>query len=116
MAIREKIYNPRHPHWCRIYRYANVSSFEDDGGAEILYEGPCRECSNNSIRTFNTHTDAGQILNGDYALSIPRTDLKVRAGDLIDCKSKNFDFVGRQCSDCYVGTLGSIVYFNYSKN
>lgn len=81
-----------------------------------MYEGPCREYSNNSIRTFNTHTDAGQILNGDYALSIPRTDLKVRAGDLIDCKSKNFDFVGRQCSDCYVGTLGSIVYFNYSKN
>lgn len=95
-----------------------VSPFsdEDEDAYTLLYDGPCREYSNNSIRTFNTHTDAGQILNGDYALSIPRTDLLVRAGDLIDCKSKNFDFKARHCTDCYVGTLGSIVYFNYSKN
>lgn len=119
MAIKEKrkkIDNPRFPHWCKIYRISDVNPFGEDGEAEVLYDGECREYSNNSIRTFNTNTEQGQILNGDYAINIPRNDLKVRAGDLIDLKSKNFEFQGRACSDCYVGTMGSIVYFNYSKN
>lgn len=117
MAIKGRgVYNPRHPHWCKIYRIKNVSSFDSNDDIVVLYEGECREYSNNSIRTFNTNTEAGQILNGDYAISVPRTDLKVRAGDLVDVKSKNFDFKEKPVSDCYVGTLGSIVYFNYHKN
>lgn len=69
------INNPRHPHYCIVYRVLNENEFSD-GENEVLYEGACRKYTTRTSRTSN------QTVTSQYTLSIPAI-VKAKAGDRV---------------------------------
>jgi len=129
--------NPRFPHTCTVYRDGEGGdAFSDGEEAKILYEGECRN--------YNTTRNIGdaKVQSSQYTLAIPaykeitgdtevseedeivtiegkqykRIIVKAFAGDKVKCTDargmEQFGIV----VDCYAGTMGNNVYWNYDAN
>lgn len=103
--------NPRHPHWCRIYRVTGADSFSD-GEETVLYEGACRKEGSTTLRTFRTDN----VIKSDYMLSVPGIVGGILTGDLLDVTDRQGTFLACPVTDSYAGNLGTTVYFNLVKN
>lgn len=77
-----KVYNPRHPHTCKVFRMTEETEFSS-GTAVVLYEGPCRKYTTRSSRTSTA------MMTSQYTLSIPAI-VKALAGDRIEVD----DYIG----------------------
>ena len=116
---REKINNVRWPHWCKIYRSGKVNPFGENDDVQVLYEGKCRIYANTSIRIFHERTDAGSVVSGDMAMSVPvnfEDDVEFDYGDCFDAKDAHMEYSGMVISDIYVGTIGTTIGFSKTKN
>lgn len=102
--------NPRHPHYCRIYRHIGATNFSK--GEEVtLYEGICRKEGSTNLRTFKTNN----VLKSDYLLSLPGIVEGIHSGDMIDVTDRQGEIKGCMVTDAYAGNLGTNVYFNHPK-
>lgn len=101
-----KVYNPRHPHTCIIYRIEGETSF-DDGERVVIYEGACRKFNTRNARTSD------RTLTSQYTLSVPAT-VKALAGDWVEVDDYVGHFEGR-IAEVNAGNLGTLVYWNNSK-
>lgn len=116
---QSSIENTRFPHWCKIYRSGKVNPFGPNEPAEVLYDGVCRIYANTSIRIFEEHTDAGPVVSGDMAISIPltiRDNVRFDYGDCFDAKDARREYRGMVIKDVYVGTMGTTIGFAKTKN
>lgn len=76
--------NPHYPHHCKIYRIAECDSFSN-GEIIVIYDGVCRKQSSSNIRTFKTgQSNIGQVVYGDYRVSIPVVLSNLKSGDKMD--------------------------------
>lgn len=120
MAIKRKIENTRFPHWCKIYRSGKINPFGENENIEVLYEGECRIYANTSVRIFDENTQAGRVISGDEAMSVPKTihdkDFKVEYGDCFDAMKGNRVLTGMVILDVGVGTMGTTIGFSKTKN
>ena len=113
--------NPRFPHTCRIYRSnGDVDAFEEGTTVEI-YSGECR-----SYITTRNIGDA-KVISSQYTLAIPayktlpdgtkeRIYVKSFAGDKVECIDTRGKKLTGTVVDCYMGTLGTNIYWNYNAN
>ena len=93
--------NPRFPHFCVVRRISGTDPFvpdnpfdpenlDDEGfpikkeSEKVIYAGPCRRESSTNIRTFSTgSTSVGQVVYGDFRVSMPGK-IRLQRGDSID--------------------------------
>ena len=127
--------NPRFPHHCRVYRESGGDAFEESAH-EVLYEGECR----NYITTRNIGDS--KVQSSQYTLAIPayreidgnteipdgaevwesdgkkhlRIKVKALPGDRVSCTDARGVELKGTVVDCYAGTMGNNVYWNYDAN
>lgn len=107
-----RVYNPRHPHRCVVYRMAGETEFSD-GEREVLYSGPCRKYTTRNSRT-SASTQSSQ-----YTLSVP-APVKALAGDRVEVDDGigHFEGVVTEVSSSNIGTqpggtsAGTDIYWN----
>jgi len=102
-----KVYNPRHPHMCIVYRITGETPFAD-GERVVLYEGICRKYTTRASRTSNI------TYNSQYTLSIPAC-VKARAGDVVEVDDNIGHFEGT-VTEVNAGNFGTDIYWNNAKH
>lgn len=113
--------NKRFPHSCKVFRSsAGGDAFEKDTFEE-LYSGECR----NYITTKSIGDS--KVKSSQYTLAIPayrksengtmeRIYVKSFAGDKVECLDERGKVLEGTVVDCYMGNLGTNVYWNYDAN
>lgn len=127
--------NPRFPHQCKVWRESGGDAFEESS-VELLYEGECR----NYITTRNI--GESKVASSQYTLAIPaykeitddtevsedaevwenegkqylRIIVKAFPGDKVSCTDARGTEIVGTVVDCYAGTKGNNVYWNYDAN
>ena len=113
--------NPRFPHTCRIYRCIGGGDAFSQTEEEEVYSGECRSYPT----TRNTGNE--RVVSSQLTLSIPayrkledgtleRINVKCFAGDKVSCTDARGKELNGTVVDCYMGTLGTNVYWNYNAN
>lgn len=123
--------NPRHPHYCTVYRAEDTDSFTDlneaGGGRNVsvglgvlsnvglpivqkglrtvLYKGKCRKYVTKGLRGSSVSA------NSQYTLSVPAT-VRAKTGDVVEVDDRIGHFVGI-VTDCNAGNLGTDIYWNH---
>jgi hypothetical protein len=110
--------NPRFPHTCRIYR-TNVD-------ADAFSEGDVIEVYNGKCRVYLTTRSVGdtKVTSSQYTLAIPaytvvkgkevRLVIDCFPGDKVECIDARGKQIKGTAVNCYMGTLGTNVYWNYN--
>ena len=123
--------NPRFPHTIRITRVISVSATEpteevpydpfnpppsdppEEGDATTttieVYYGEGRNYKNNKTGAVNG------VIQSDYAVSIPFTEIDIMTGDSITVTERTRTLTGL-VDDPYLGNLGLTVYWNKVNN
>lgn len=105
--------NPRFPHTIRIIRVTtgtfdpfnpNQSTTEEE-----VYHGEGRNYKNNKTSTVNG------VLQSDFAVSLPFTEIDIKAGDKITV-TERARVISGLVDDAYLGNLGLTVYWNKVNN
>jgi hypothetical protein len=111
--------NPRFPHTCRIYRSGSDGDTFEAGTTEEIYSGECR-----SYITTRNIGDT-KVISAQYTLAIPayrtlddgteeRIIVKAFPGDKVESTDSRGRTLKGKVVDCYVGNLGTNIYWNYN--
>lgn len=105
--------NPRFPHTIRITRLDTTTPYDPFNPAEPttieVYHGEGRNYKNNKTSPVNS------VLQSDYAVSLPFTEIDIMAGDTIVITERARTIQGI-VDDAYLGNLGLIVFWNKVNN
>ena len=135
--------NPRFPHTCKVYRESGGDAFEESS-YELLYEGICRNyittrSTGDSKVLSSQYTLAIPAyieLDDDFVIPDWAKDADTGEADIYESEGKKYlrvrvkSFPGDKVSctdargkemvgtvvDCYAGTMGNNVYWNYDAN
>ena len=113
--------NPRFPHTCRIFR--------SSGGGDAFEESTTIDIYNGECRNYITTRGVGdtKVISSQYTLAIPayktlndgteeRIEVKSFAGDKVECTDARGRLLTGTVVNCYMGTLGTNVYWNFNAN
>lgn len=105
--------NPRFPHTIRITRLDTTTPYDPFNPAEPttieVYHGEGRNYKNNKTSPVNS------VLQSDYAVSLPFTEIDIMAGDTIVITERARTIQGI-VDDAYLGNLGLTVFWNKVNN
>lgn len=105
--------NPRFPHTIRITRLISPDGYDPYSGIEIepteIYHGEGRNYKNNKTNLVNG------VVQSDYAVSIPFTEIDVMTGDTIVITERTRTISGN-VDDAYLGNLGLTIFWTRVNN
>jgi len=105
--------NPRFPHTIRITRVDTTVPYDPFNPTTPttieVYYGEGRNYKNNKTGAVNG------VIQSDYAVSIPFTEIDIMTGDTITVTERTRTLTG-MVDDPYLGNLGLTVYWNKVNN
>lgn len=105
-----KVENPRHPHYCVIYRIEGETPYSD-GEKIVIYDGVCR-----SYPGYRP-TEPDGVAKEIFALSLPvvyalsaSNEMRLREGDFIEIQDRLGRFKG-VIKRIMAGNLGTTIHW-----
>lgn len=98
--------NPRHPHYCEIYRIVGETSFENGERVDI-YKGKCRKYTTRGARTTSA------TITSQYTLSVP-AKVEALSGDIVEVDDYIGHFKG-VVTEVNCGNLGTDIFWTNAK-